>query len=91
MVRKKGRILITFAWAVEVVGVVAGFVSAVVTTYPDGNLPTSLWPWLMVLPMGMIAVAELGRIPLTSVLFYRHKVYAGHRLHRHRVSCGPRL
>jgi hypothetical protein len=63
-----------FAWAVEVVGVVVGFVTAVVTTYPDGNLPTSLWPWLMVLPMGMIAVAELGRIPLISVLFHRHKV-----------------
>ena len=70
---KKGLILITFAWAVEVVGVVAGFVTAIVTTYPDGNLPTSLWPWLMVLPMGMIAVAELGRIPLISVLFHRHK------------------
>jgi hypothetical protein len=54
--------------------VVAGFVTAVVTTYPDGNLPISLWPWLMVLPMGMIAVAELGRIPLTNVLFHRHKV-----------------
>jgi hypothetical protein len=73
-VGKKFLILITFAWAVEVVGVVAGFVTAVVTTYPDGNLPTSLWPWLTVLPMGMIAVAELGRIPLTSVLFHRHKV-----------------
>jgi hypothetical protein len=71
---KKGLILITFAWAVEIVGVVAGFVTAIVTTYPDGKLPTSLWPWLMVLPMGMIAVAELGRIPLTSVLFHRHKV-----------------
>ena len=73
-VRKKGLILITFAWAVEFVGVAAGFVTAVVTTYPDGKLPTSLWPWLMVLPMGMIAVAELGRIPLTSVLFHRQKV-----------------
>ena len=71
---KKGLILITFAWAVEVVGVVAGFVTAIVTNYPDGNLPTSPWPWLMVLPMGMIAVAELGRIPLTSLLFRRHKV-----------------
>ena len=74
VVRKKAFILITFAWAVEVVAVVAGFVSAVVTTYPDGELPTSLWPWLKALHMGMIAVAELGRIPLTSVLFYRHKV-----------------
>ena len=74
VVKKKGLILITFAWAVEVVAVVAGFVTAVVTTYPDGELPTSWWLWLMALPMGMIAVAELGRIPLTSVLFYRHKV-----------------
>lgn len=71
--QNKGVILITFAWAVEIVGVVAGFVTAVVTTYPDGNVPSSLWPWLMALPMGMIAVAELGRIPLTSVLFHRHK------------------
>ena len=73
LVRKNGLILITFAWTVEVVGVVAGFVNAVVTTYPDG-VPTLGWPWLMALPMGMIAVAELGRIPLTSVLFHRHKV-----------------
>src|SRR5262245_61483397 len=27
----------------------------------------------MVLPMGMIAIAELGRIPLASLLFRRHK------------------
>ena len=74
LVQKNGFILITFAWTVEVVGVVAGFVTAVVTTYPDGNLPTSWWPWLMAVPMGMISVAELGRIPLTSVLFHRHKV-----------------
>jgi hypothetical protein len=64
----------SFAWAVEIVGVVAGFVTAVVTTYPDGNLPSSLWTWLMVLPMGMIALAELGRIPLISALFHRLRV-----------------
>ena len=74
VVKKKGFILITFAWAVECVAVVAGFVTAVVTTYPKGQLPESKWEWLYVLPMGMIAIAELGRIPLTSVLFYRHKV-----------------
>jgi hypothetical protein len=71
---KKGLILITFAWAVEVIGVTAGFVTAIVTTYPNGELPASLWKWLWILPMGMIAVAELGRIPLTSLLFRRHKV-----------------
>jgi hypothetical protein len=70
---KKGLILIAFAWTVEVVGVAAGFINAIVTTYPDGNLPATLWPWLLVMPMGMIAVAELGRIPLTSLLFRRHK------------------
>jgi hypothetical protein len=42
LVQKKDLILIIFAWAVEVAGVAAGFVTAVVTTYPDGNLPTSL-------------------------------------------------
>jgi hypothetical protein len=71
---KKGLILISFAWAVEVIGVAAGFVTAIVTTYPDGDLPDSVWKWLWVIPMGMIAVAELGRIPLTSLLFRRHKV-----------------
>src|SRR6202008_3541017 len=71
---KKGFILIGFAWAVECVAVVAGFVTAIVTTFPDGELPESKWKWLWGLPLGMFAVAELGRIPLTSVLFYRHKV-----------------
>ena len=71
---KKGLILITFAWTIEAVGVLAGFVTAVITTYPDGNLPTSVWLWLMCLPMLMIAVAELGRIPLTSMLFRRQRV-----------------
>jgi hypothetical protein len=71
---KKGLILIIFAWGVECIAVVAGFVTAIVTTFPEGELPESKWKWLWVLPMGMIGVAELGRIPLTSVLFYRHKV-----------------
>jgi len=72
MVLRKGLILITFAWAIEVVAAVVGFVNAIVTTYPYGELPKDRWQWLWALPMGMIAVAELGRIPLTSVLFHRH-------------------
>ena len=66
--------LITFAWAVEVIGVTAGLVNAVYTTYPSGKLPDSPWLWLAILPMGMLALAELGRVPLASVLFHRHKV-----------------
>jgi hypothetical protein len=60
---KKGLILISFAWVVEAVGVVAGFVTAMITTFPDGDLPDSSWKLLWVLPMAMIAVAEMGRIP----------------------------
>jgi hypothetical protein len=71
---KKGLILITFAWAVEVIGVTAGLVNAVYTTYPSGKLPESWWLWLAILPMGMLALAELGRVPLASVLFHRHRI-----------------
>jgi hypothetical protein len=71
---KKGLILITFAWAVEVIGVTAGLVNAVYTTYPTGNLPESWWLRLAILPMTMLALAELGRVPLASVLFHRHRI-----------------
>jgi hypothetical protein len=47
---KKGLILIMFAWAVEVIGVTAGLVNAVHTTYPNGKLPESWWLWLAILP-----------------------------------------
>jgi hypothetical protein len=74
LVMKKGLILITFAWAVEVIGVTAGLVNAVYTTYPSGNLPESWWLRLAILPMAMLALAELGRVPLASVLFHRHRI-----------------
>jgi hypothetical protein len=70
---RKGLILITFAWTVEIVGVSAGLVNSVYTTFPK-ELPQHWVEWLVAIPMVMLALAELGRVPLASVLFQRHKV-----------------
>ena len=70
---KKGLILITFAWAMEIVGVVGGVVNSAYTTFPD-KLPQTWWAWLPAIPMLILAVAELGRVPLASVLFHRHRI-----------------
>jgi hypothetical protein len=72
---KKGLILITFAWTVEAFGVLAGLVTAIVTNFPafaEGDFNESWWKLLYVPPMAMIAVAELGRIPMTSILYQRN-------------------
>jgi hypothetical protein len=70
---RKGTILITFAWAMEIVGVAAGMVNSLYTTFPY-ELPKTLWAWLPAIPMLILPVAELGRVPLASVLFYRHRL-----------------
>jgi hypothetical protein len=67
---RKGLILITFAWTVEIIGVSAGLVNSVYTTFPK-ELPQHAVEWLVAIPL---ALAELGRVPLASVLFRRHKV-----------------
>jgi hypothetical protein len=66
-------ILLTFAWAIEIIGVVGGMVNSAYTTFPD-KLPETWWAWLPAVPMLILAVAELGRVPLASVLFRRHRV-----------------
>src|SRR5262245_14687182 len=71
--RRKGTILITFAWAMEIVGVAAGMVNSLYTTFPY-ELPKTLWAWLPAIPMLILPVAELGRVPLASVLFNRHRL-----------------
>jgi hypothetical protein len=73
---KKGLILITFAWTIEIFAVMAGMVTAFVSNFPsvlDGQFTESKWRLLILPPMVMVALAELGRIPLTSVLYERHK------------------
>ncbi len=39
--------------------------------------PQTLWAWLPAIPMLVLAVAELGRVPLASVLFHRQPGHAG--------------
>jgi hypothetical protein len=48
---KKGLILITFAWTVEAVGVIAGLVTAMITTY-GFELPEPRGSFLLSCPWG---------------------------------------
>ena len=68
----KGAILIAFAWAMEIVGVIGGVANSLYTTYGE-NIPTEMIKLLPALPLVVLAVAELGRVPLASVLFSRHR------------------
>jgi len=70
---KKGLLLIGFAWVMEVVGVSAGVINSTYTTFGD-DLPHSIWGYVPAVPMVALAVAELGRVPLASVFFHRHKL-----------------
>jgi hypothetical protein len=69
-----GVVLITFAWVVEIVGSTAGVLNAAYTTYGDNpdNWPTTFFGWIPALPMAVLAIAELGRVPLASVVYARH-------------------
>src|SRR5262245_5398256 len=73
---KNGLILITFAWAMEIVGVTGGVINSAYITFPD-ELPNSLPGYLPAVPLVALAVAELGRVPLASVLYYKHKLMQG--------------
>jgi hypothetical protein len=73
MMSKNGTILITFAWAMEMVGVSCGMINSFYTTFGE-DLPRTLAGYIPAVPMVALAVAELGRVPLSSVIFYRHKL-----------------
>jgi hypothetical protein len=73
---KNGTILIIFAWAMEIVGVAGGVINSIYTTFGE-ELPNSFWGYLPAVPMVALAVAELGRVPLASVLYYKHKLMQG--------------
>ena len=72
----KGAILIVFAWMMEAVGVTGGIINSTYTTFGE-NLPNSLAGYLPAVPMVALAVAELGRVPLASVIFHKHKLMQG--------------
>jgi hypothetical protein len=70
---KSAPILITFAWAMEIVGVAGGALNSTYTTFGD-DLPTSLVGYIPAVPMVALAAAEFGRVPLASVIYEKHKV-----------------
>ena len=67
---RAGYLLITYAWAMEIVGVGCGIINAGYTTFGT-NLPTTLWGYVPAAPMIVLAVAELGRVPLASAIFHK--------------------
>jgi hypothetical protein len=73
MVSKNGTILILFAWVMEIVGVSCGMINSTYTTFGE-DLPRTLAGYIPAVPMVALAVAELGRVPLSSVIFHRHKL-----------------
>jgi hypothetical protein len=73
---KHGTILIIFAWAMEIVGVFCGIINSTYTTFGD-DLPHTFAGYIPAVPMVALAVAELGRVPLSSVIFQRHKLTQG--------------
>jgi hypothetical protein len=76
MMSKNGTILITFAWAMEIVGVSCGIINSTYTTFGE-DLPNTFAGYIPAVPMVALAVAELGRVPLASVIFYKHKLMQG--------------
>jgi hypothetical protein len=73
MMTKSGQILITFAWAMEIVGVTGGALNSMYTTFGD-DLPTSLAGYIPAVPMVALAAAEFGRVPLASVVYDKHRI-----------------
>src|SRR5258708_38163075 len=73
---KNGTILIIFAWAMEIVGVSGGIINSTYTTFGE-DLPNTIPGYIPAVPMVALAVAELGRVPLASVIFYKHKLMQG--------------
>jgi hypothetical protein len=72
----KGTMLIVFAWLMESVGVTGGIVNSTYTTFGE-HLPNTFAGYLPAVPMVALAVAELGRVPLASVIFYKHRFVQG--------------
>ena len=72
----KATILIVFAWVMEVVGITTGMVNSTYTTFGD-ELPKTLPEYIPAVPMVALAVAEVGRVPLASVIYHKHKFMQG--------------
>ena len=73
---ERGTILIIFAWSMEIVGVTAGVVNSTYTTFGE-DFPSTFAGYIPVVPMAVLAVAELGRVPLASVVYNKHVFMRG--------------
>jgi hypothetical protein len=71
-----GTILIFFAWAMEIVGVSGGVINSTYTTFGE-DLPNTFAGYVPAVPMVALAAAELGRVPLASVIYHKHKFMQG--------------
>ncbi len=67
------KTLIVFAWAMEIVGVTGGVINSSYTTFGE-NPPETFLGYFPAIPMVALAVAELGRVPLASVVYSKHKL-----------------
>jgi hypothetical protein len=76
MMSSKGTILILFAWAMETVGIAGGIINSTYTTFGD-DLPNTFAGYIPAVPMVALATAELGRVPLASVIYQKHKLMQG--------------
>src|SRR5262249_2385382 len=62
--------------AMEIVGVSGGVINSIYTTFGQ-DLPKTPTEWIPAVPMVALAVAELGRVPLASAIFDKHKLMQG--------------
>ena len=72
MMSSSDKILIIFAWAMEAVGVTGGVINSIYTTFGE-DLPKTFTGYIPAVPMVALAMAELGRVPLASVIYDKHK------------------
>jgi len=71
-----GKALVIFAWSMEIVGVTAGVINSAYTTFGE-NFPSTFAGCIPAAPMAALAVAELGRVPLASVIYSKHMFMQG--------------
>jgi hypothetical protein len=69
---KNETILIAFAWTMEIVGVAGGVINSLYTVYGT-DMPGSVMEFLPAVPLFALPLAEVGRVPLASVIYYKHK------------------
>jgi hypothetical protein len=60
----------------EIVGVTGGVINSTYTTFGT-DLPNTLAGYVPAVPMVALAVAELGRVPLASVIYHKQKLMQG--------------